>query len=106
MKDIILELKHITQEFPGVKALDDVSFEIERGKIHALVGENGAGKSTLIKVLAGINVHYKGEVIFEGKEFAVKKSLCSKGIWNQCSSSGVETGRDADRCRKHIPWTS
>ncbi|MBU9739634.1 sugar ABC transporter ATP-binding protein [Diplocloster agilis] len=72
MKDVILELKHITQEFPGVKALDDVSFEIERGKIHALVGENGAGKSTLIKVLAGINVHYQGEVIFEGKKFSAK----------------------------------
>lgn len=72
MKDTILELKHITQEFPGVKALDDVSFEIERGKIHALVGENGAGKSTLIKVLAGINVHYKGEVIFEGRRFEAK----------------------------------
>jgi len=78
LKDIILELKHITQEFPGVKALDDVSFEIERGKIHALVGENGAGKSTLIKVLAGINVHYKGEVIFEGKQFAVKNPYAAK----------------------------
>lgn len=78
MKDIILELKHITQEFPGVKALDDVSFEIERGKIHALVGENGAGKSTLIKVLAGINVHYKGEVLFEGKPFTVKNPYAAK----------------------------
>lgn len=78
MKDIILELKHITQEFPGVKALDDVSFEIERGKIHALVGENGAGKSTLIKVLAGINVHYQGEVIFEGEKFAVKNPYAAK----------------------------
>ena len=78
MKDIILELKHITQEFPGVKALDDVSFEIERGKIHALVGENGAGKSTLIKVLAGINVHYQGEVIFEGEKFAVKYPYAAK----------------------------
>ena len=53
--DIIFQLNHITQEFPGVKALDDVSFSVRRGRIHALVGENGAGKSTLIKVLAGIS---------------------------------------------------
>lgn len=71
-KDIILTLNHITQEFPGVKALDDVSFEVERGKIHALVGENGAGKSTLIKVLAGINIHYKGEVVLDGEKFLVR----------------------------------
>lgn len=60
--DIIFQLNHITQEFPGVKALDDVSFSVRRGRIHALVGENGAGKSTLIKVLAGINTHFQGEV--------------------------------------------
>lgn len=57
--DIIFQLNHITQEFPGVKALDDVSFSVRRGRIHALVGENGAGKSTLIKVLAGINTHFQ-----------------------------------------------
>ncbi|NLC79288.1 MAG: ATP-binding cassette domain-containing protein, partial [Ruminococcaceae bacterium] len=45
MKDIILEMKEITKEFPGVKALDNVNLQVERGEIHALVGENGAGKS-------------------------------------------------------------
>ena len=57
MSDIILEMKNITKEFPGVKALDDVNFVVERGSIHALVGENGAGKSTLMKVLSGIYPH-------------------------------------------------
>ena len=70
--DIILRLDHVTQEFPGVKALDDVSFDIKRGHIHALVGENGAGKSTLIKILAGINTSYKGEVYFNGQKFHPK----------------------------------
>ena len=66
-KDYILTLKNITKEFPGVKALDDVTINVERGTIHGLVGENGAGKSTLIKVLAGIYQPNKGEVILEGK---------------------------------------
>ena len=63
----ILTLKNITKEFPGVKALDDVTINIERGTIHGLVGENGAGKSTLIKVLAGIYQPNEGEIILEGK---------------------------------------
>ena len=48
MSDFILEMKSITKEFPGVKALDNVSFQVRRGEIHCLVGENGAGKSTLM----------------------------------------------------------
>ena len=63
----ILTLKNITKEFPGVKALDDVTINIERGTIHGLVSENGAGKSTLIKILAGIYQPNKGEIILDGK---------------------------------------
>jgi putative multiple sugar transport system ATP-binding protein len=65
----ILEMKHITKEFPGVKALDDVSFRVEREKIHCLVGENGAGKSTLMKVLSGVHPFgsYDGEIVFDGE---------------------------------------
>lgn len=64
----ILEMRNITKLFPGVKALDNVNIKVERGEIHALVGENGAGKSTLMKVLSGVYPHgsYSGEVIFEG----------------------------------------
>lgn len=65
--DYILNIKGITKEFPGVKALDNVSIQVERGTIHGLVGENGAGKSTLIKILAGIYQPNAGEVILDGK---------------------------------------
>ncbi len=70
MSNIILEMKGITKTFPGVKALDDVTFKVARGEIHALVGENGAGKSTLMKVLSGVYPHgsYSGQIIYEGKE--------------------------------------
>ena len=54
MAEILLEMKQITKTFPGVKALDNVNLKVEKGEIHALVGENGAGKSTLMNVLSGI----------------------------------------------------
>ena len=70
MSDVILEMRNITKTFPGVKALDNVSFSVNQGEIHALVGENGAGKSTLMKVLSGVYPHgsYSGEIYFDGKE--------------------------------------
>jgi len=66
----ILEMRSITKEFPGVKALSDVNFSVERGKIHAICGENGAGKSTLMKVLSGVYPHgeYEGQIFFEDEE--------------------------------------
>ncbi|MBW6466410.1 MAG: sugar ABC transporter ATP-binding protein [Brevefilum sp.] len=65
----ILEMKNITKQFPGVKALDDVSFKVERAQIHCLVGENGAGKSTLMKVLSGVHPYgsYEGEIYLDGE---------------------------------------
>ena len=67
MEDYILQLHHITKEFPGVKALDDVNLDIRRGEIHALVGENGAGKSTLMKIVSGVHTDYEGEVLVNGE---------------------------------------
>ena len=68
MGDTILEMKSITKEFPGVKALDNVNLVVERGEIHALIGENGAGKSTLMNVLSGTYPagSYSGEIYYNG----------------------------------------
>jgi ABC-type sugar transport system ATPase subunit len=70
MNTPLLEMKNITKEFPGVKALSDVSFSVVDGEIHCLVGENGAGKSTLMKVLSGVYPYgdYSGQILINGQE--------------------------------------
>ena len=82
MSDIILEMKNITKEFPGVKALDDVNLVVKRGTIHALVGENGAGKSTLMKVLSGIYPYgsYTGDIVYNGEVCKFSKIKDSEGL--------------------------
>lgn len=72
MSEFILELKGITKVFPGVKALDDVHFQLKAGEVHALMGENGAGKSTFIKIITGVHKQEKGEVFFEGQRIDLK----------------------------------
>ena len=65
----ILEVKNVTKLYPGVVALDDVSFDVEEGEILALIGENGAGKSTVIKTIAGAIQPEKGTIVIDGKEY-------------------------------------
>ena len=62
-----LQMKGITKTYPGVRALDSVSFDVAKGEVHALVGENGAGKSTLMKILAGAQPMDSGEIIINGE---------------------------------------
>jgi D-xylose transport system ATP-binding protein len=69
MSDVVLKMEHIVKEFPGVRALDDVNFEIRAGEVLALMGENGAGKSTLMKVLGGVWPYptYQGNIVIRGE---------------------------------------
>lgn len=84
MADYILEMRSITKEFPGVKALDNVNLQVERGEIHALVGENGAGKSTLMNVLSGTYPYgsYTGDIVYNGEvcQFHTLRDSEEKGI--------------------------
>ena len=73
-QDILLKMTDITKTFPGVKALDHVSLDVEAGTVHALMGENGAGKSTLMKCLFGIYAKDSGTILLEGKEVNFRNS--------------------------------
>ena len=72
MSEFVLELVGITKMFPGVKALDNVHFQLKRGEIHALMGENGAGKSTFIKVITGVHKAEEGKMFLDGIEVNFK----------------------------------
>jgi len=76
----VIELKNIVKEFPGVRALKGVNFDVRPGEIHALVGENGAGKSTLIKVMMGVYAPTEGEIYLDGAEQKVKDPQHAKAL--------------------------
>ncbi len=78
--DYILELQGITKSFPGVKALDDVSFQIRRGEVHALLGANGAGKSTLIKIIAGMYARDSGNILMDGAQVQIRTPLDAQNL--------------------------
>ncbi|EIS23011.1 ATP-binding cassette domain-containing protein, partial [Yersinia pestis] len=78
----LLELKQIKKSFPGVKALDGIDLTIQRGEVHALLGENGAGKSTLVKIMCGIYQPDSGGIFLEGQRcrFANYRDAIDAGI--------------------------
>lgn len=80
MDKITLGTKKVSIEFPGVKALSDCDFEISTGVIHAVMGANGAGKSTLMKVLAGSNPTYTGEILYNGKPVEIRNPKTAKEL--------------------------
>lgn len=80
--EYILEFRNICKYFPGVKALDNVSFGIKRGTVHVVMGENGAGKSTLMKIISGAHQATSGEMLLDGEvvNFATPNQACEKGV--------------------------
>jgi len=82
MSDYVLDIKNLIKDFPGVRAVNDVSFGIKRNTVHCLVGENGAGKSTLIKILTGAYMRTSGTVLLSGKEYVAHntKDAKQKGV--------------------------
>lgn len=79
-KEVFLQLKNVTKEYPGVKALKNVSLDVRRGEVHGLLGENGAGKSTLIKVLSGAIRPNGGEIIIEGTSYSYITPALSESL--------------------------
>ena len=71
----LLSLTGVSKEFPGVKALNNVHFDLNKGEVHAIVGENGAGKSTLMKILSGIYKKDTGDIVYLGNHVNVKSPL-------------------------------
>ena len=84
MEKIVLEMRAVTKQFPGVRALDQVNLKVRAGEIHTICGENGAGKSTLMKVLSGAYPHtsYSGEIYVDGElcKFLTPQDSEQKGI--------------------------
>jgi len=78
----MINIEHVSKGFPGVQALNDVSFVIQDGEVHGLVGENGAGKSTLIKIMSGIYPDYEGVILFDGvpRRFAAVHEAQAGGV--------------------------
>lgn len=91
MEKIVLKTKNVSISFPGVKALDSVDFEIATGEIRAVVGANGAGKSTLMKVLAGANPTYTGEVLLNDKVVELRTPIDAKKLGVQIVYQEVDT---------------
>ena len=97
----MIELSGVSKSFPGVKALDDVQFNLKAGEVHALLGENGAGKSTLMKIISGIYQRDAGRYIIDGEEIGelTPKTAQALGIGRntitrKIAELGIDGGKD------------
>ena len=81
MSEVRLQVKHVSKNFGITKALKDVSFNINKGEVHALIGENGSGKSTILKIITGVLSPTEGEVSVDGRSRRCW-SLVPDSIWN------------------------
>lgn len=116
MKDIILELRHISKHFAGVQALRDVRFDLRPAEVHALLGENGAGKSTLIKVITGVYQPDGGEIHLNGQRISFADPRQSRehgiaAIYQEPSlfpdlniAENIFVGRQPTRAGRQIDW--
>lgn len=91
MERYVLECKNVSMSFPGVKALSNVDFKVQTGEIQALVGANGAGKSTLMKILAGANPGYTGDLFLDGEEISIRTPIAAKRAGVQIVFQEVDT---------------
>ena len=78
--NVKLEMLHIAKNFPGVRALNDVNFQVRKGIVRALCGENGAGKSTLMKILSGIYSPDEGNIVIDGKEVRIHNPIDARRL--------------------------
>ena len=81
-EDFVIEMLHITKEFPGIKANDDITLQLRKGEVHALLGENGASKSTLMNILGGVLPADRGEIVIDGAavHFRTPSDSLSAGV--------------------------
>jgi branched-chain amino acid transport system ATP-binding protein len=91
MADVILETKHLTKEFKGFKAVDDVNLQVQRGHIHALIGPNGAGKTTCFNLLTKFLTPTAGQILFNGRDITAAKpaQIARQGIIRSFQISAV-----------------
>ena len=104
MDEYIIEMCNITKEFPGIIANDDVTLQLKKGEIHALLGENGAGKSTLMSVLFGMYQPEKGVIRKNGQEVQIKDPQTTRTVWASAWCISTSSWCTTSLCWKTSYW--